>query len=224
MGKKCGTYIAVRGREHAADGAGEAMHGTQAGISQRKTAKETGNGHILPSVAIAPISKYDGERSGSATNALQAKRVGHRVGSGANIRFDKLSQGVQAGAGGDGSGQIIGKLRIHQCHSRQHQGAAQADLDPMFRRGEDGIACHFGAGTGCSGNGDKRHGRLVQVLAVPDNFKKVQQVPMICEHCGDGLTCIDGATTAKTDYHVAIGILGLSDSILHSANLGFPDY
>jgi len=50
----------------------------------------------------------------------------------ADVRFNKLREGVQASAGDDGRRQAARQFRVNQRHARQHQGTAQTGFDAML--------------------------------------------------------------------------------------------
>ena len=93
--KQRGTDGAMGRRQNAADGTGQAMHGTQPGIRQGESTIQTGEGHVFAGAVVVPIVKGGAQRARGAGDAVPAKGVGDGIGARANKRFDELGEGVQ---------------------------------------------------------------------------------------------------------------------------------
>ena len=179
------------------------MRRAQPGVRQRQTTEEAGQAHILARSSVITGSKA--RRNERATRAMPftAKSAGQRIGAHGNERLDQLRQRIQAGAGGDGGRQAVGELGIDQGNARQQERAAQAHLDALLGRGQDGIAGHFGARAGGGRDGDKGHGRPGQRLAAADDLEVIQRLALVGQQRGDRFAGVDGAAAAETDDEIA---------------------
>ena len=221
MRQQGGADGAVGRGELAANRSGKAMHRAEARIGQSEPAKQAGDGHIRPGGGVAAIGEGRAQRTGGAANPFHAQRIGHRVGAGANVRFDELRERIQPGAGGDGGRQIVSQLRVNDRDFRQHERAAQAHFDPVLRRGEHGVAGDFGTGARSRRDRNKRRGRFGQRFAAADHFQVVEQLARVGEHRGNGFAGVQRAAAAEADDQAAVLLLGQRDALLHGLKLRF---
>ena len=102
------------------------------------------------------------ERASRASEALAGERVDERVGAHRDERLDELRERVEPARRHDVRRQADEQVGVHDGRRRQHARAAQARLDAVLGRGEDGVARDLGAGARRGRNGDERQRRPLE--------------------------------------------------------------
>ena len=88
---------AVRRLPRASERRGEAMHHAQSGVGQREAAEETGQRHVAARVPVGAIVVRAAQRTGDAPDAVNTDCIYQRIGARADVGFDELREGVEAG-------------------------------------------------------------------------------------------------------------------------------
>ncbi len=131
MWQECGADGAVGRDPHAADGAGETVDGAEAGVGEGESAEEAGERQVFAGNGVAGVFHGAAERAGGAADAFDAEGVGERVRARGNVGLDELSEGVEAGGGGECGWEVVSEFGVNHREARQHMGAAEGDLYAM---------------------------------------------------------------------------------------------
>ena len=136
------------------------------------------------------------QAQGALRETLARGHIGERIGARGDERLDELGEGIERGIGGDLAREIARQIRIDERERGQHPGAAQAGLEAVGGRSEDGVARDFGASAGGSRHGDEGKRAMLERPAGSGDFEVVKHIAGVGGERGDSLPCIDGAAAA----------------------------
>ena len=203
MRQQRGTHGSVRRVEHPADRGGKTVHRAESGVGERQAAEQAGHRHVRAGFGIAAVLVSPAEGSRRARHSLDGECVGERIGADRDVGLDQLRQCVEARAGGDFRGKIAGELGIDDREARKHERAAEAGLDTVLGRSEDGVARDFGPRARRGRHCDEGHRRRSESLALADDLEVVQRIASIGDQCCNGLAGVNGAAAADGHHDIA---------------------
>lgn len=175
------------------------MDDTEACVGEGETGRQAGPGHVHPCGMVVWMREHTWESDADPFEAGFAQRIGHEVGASADPGFEELAEGIDAGKGGGGVGQIPGQDRIDEGDAWEESGMAEADLDLMFGGIEDGVAGDFGTGTGGGGDGDDGERRMLEGTAATDDLEIFEGIAGVGGEGGDGFGGVDDGAAADGD-------------------------
>ena len=118
-------------------------------------------------------------------------------------RLDELRQRVEPARGDDLGRQTGEEIGIDQRGARQHEGAAQARLDPVLGRGQHRVLGDLRAGARGRRDRDERERAPGERLAAADDLQIVERIAAVREQRGNRLAGVERAAAAERDHEVA---------------------
>ncbi len=139
-------------------------------------------------------------------NIRQRSEINHAFfKTNASINCVRASRPVKAVKGG---GMDSVNKGSNHGETGQHQGATHADLNTMFRRAYNCIACNFSPGTGRGRDRYIGSGRFEDLFAVAYNLQVIQEAPIISQKCRNCFARIEDASPTHAYDNIAPGLAG----------------
>ena len=198
------------------------MYGSETGIGQGQSAQQACQCHPLPMDLPGSVQVGRQQASCGLHQTFPAETVGHGICPGRDISLQQLGQGVHSGSGGHCRRHGQGQFRIHHSQIRQHQRAAQADLDAFFRYADHRIAGDLRSGT-CGGwDGDAGCGRVFEGFPLTDHFEIPEDLSRVGQKSRHRLGRVQHAAAAKTDHAFGVHFPGSLEGGGHRMEGRFP--
>jgi hypothetical protein len=163
---------------------------------------------MRPGVGIGPVDESPAQPRGRPRQSLSREGVGEWIGPHGHEGFEALGERIQAARRCHCRRAVQRERRVYERDPGQHQGAAQAGLEPVFGHGENRVRRDLGPCAGRCGHRHVRDGRARDRLPAPDQLDVVERVAAVAEQHGDGLAEVDDAAAADGQDQVRSVLTG----------------
>ena len=152
IGQEDGVGAAVGNMEHSADLMGQGVGDTQKAIGEGHAGQTLGDVHFTPGFLIAVIGfQYTVK---NVRNCLFGQRIGESVGTGGNIGFRGMGEGIHAGVSSELGRHGERNIQVKNGQVRRQVEIGQGILDArtIVRNHREGSDFRSGAGGGRNGH------------------------------------------------------------------------